>query len=1495
MASHSELPAAAHASPEREALFTPDRSQQCAVPTEYCETQPSFAGASTSGNFKVWLNPAITTGHTTDELEALHREFADWFPGPVLIPAGTDVKIMSQDNRGSPAGYSLRNTQVRVLKHLAADPRVVTILLPDEKNADKGETLLVLHSILIDPAEQKEKTMQQQKKIEDLLAMLPQSSAAVARTQFTVIGFNEFVCGSKAEQEFWICLNHSEPLHIKAGQMPMHLPMNLNSCRSHARGLKWNQLDYQKPLTGTEIQNEALALALLEKVDFTQEEWDKFNVSDLLYNSYIKADACYFTPASHELCVIHVQYSGLQPESSQVERATVRMTQSIEVRAHQDKCRPCHVCIASLGLHWKKTGAGFKNRKPETGAKIDNMALAEALQQRLGSTQEKSFDFTRAEVDLFKIPDLAHDSYIKVGENFFQTSVNCGYCTMFRWKQGYGKQYIGQKCTAVKALCSRAQHDCTSKLSLDDGLQRRFAFVVGNSQFSSLAPLPSAIKDATDIACRLKDLGFWVHKDGPLKDQTKGEMEEEVRAWTRSLPENAQALVFLSGHGIELLGEQYFVSKDFVSKEDVSKDYSQKDLATIVDMAKETCVTLRWILTCVNSVLEEDGLIMSFWDCCRDDALKKADTPYIYRSGGVGGDSMIRKMHKMKNEQAQTQVNSASTISVFASSSASKAFCKTGKNGYLTHALLEWWKHPTIASLNIGDPKVRELVDNSVSVSTSANQRPTWEGSGATNFSFKENDGNQSILLCVKSLNPTIPLTSEEVEEDIVLTPEPNWEKLPVPGLPVPPYRILFIAANNTRDAQLGIEKEVTEMELNFHANNTKIAWGHHNVFFTRTHFASTEDLAKLLELHDPVILHFACHGTKSALSLFEHDVDAVKFTDFIAKWTASGKRLQLIVANTCHSNHLIQALREHVDFAIGHDGPVRDTDAQDFACVLYRYLGSCEFLELGFKGANMGKSYFITGRKNAQKFKLQNRIGNTDLERFFEELELGQFREDIKRLLRVETLNNLKLAYERGCLEKWEPEEMCAWAKDCLLEAVARLVSFEAIPRLVLPNQKQSEEQLSQAGTPLQVSPRSPEVVCMYNTGISEDLGQHVKKLLGQFDLYYEFYAPNSTDDSTELSAEATFGVPTEFSGHWTLCMLIWSAFLSRSNISKENADNWKRCLQDSPKQEDLLPEIDRLIKADKVMGHAMLDQIKLIVEKDEYRFSRPVAAIAVIDCMVQEYLAEGEKLEWTANVVKPWYDSRELKTEDVLRRANIFLRKSINGIKILLKAFETGSYVVFMTMKPVASVLLFQHLELRKLGCMQAVKAASSSAAGAAGASLPSLYGFDLFASSGGRVSHAADADRSAPYMPAIIQGLRCLTHLRDAEWEMIGSVRTARQLFQADLSPVFGQVPVQVIATVAAPVVGAPVDRMLVKQAISRAVEADKVRKEWEVMRQTLNHCRDSDLSLTQHCPALLQRLIGTSSGNRGGGVRGGGGGAGKGGGLVEGGEGQRGGIS
>ena len=70
-----------------------------------------------------------------------------------------------------------------------------------------------------------------------------------------------------------------------------------------ALGLKWKEVGFEKPSSGTEIKNEVLAAALQKQVEFKKEEWEKFQVADLSSSCYIKAGEHYFQPAIYTPCI----------------------------------------------------------------------------------------------------------------------------------------------------------------------------------------------------------------------------------------------------------------------------------------------------------------------------------------------------------------------------------------------------------------------------------------------------------------------------------------------------------------------------------------------------------------------------------------------------------------------------------------------------------------------------------------------------------------------------------------------------------------------------------------------------------------------------------------------------------------------------------------------------------------------------------------------------------------------------------------------------------------------------------------------------------------------------------------------------------------------------------------------------------------------------------------------------------------------------------------
>ena len=760
------------------------------------------AAASGGDIFKVCLNKDIL-GHLLQwpaELEALQREFADWSPGPVLLDPGTAVELRPtvpcpECRRGMgppspilplPCQYCLRGMKGIVTEHRATDPRLVTVSLQmavDDDIDTEEQTKLVLYSVLRDSglkALRQERARIMQEQIEGLLSPTPGTGT------YTVIGYNEFLCGGNVEREYWLCLDEG-PLAIKANQMPMHAQNN---------------------------------------------------------------------PDKKTLCVLHVRYSDY--ECLQMERAALRVTESIELRAHQDKCRSCNICTA-------------RRKCSKCKGQID------------------------------------HKHHVCV------VKLDCVYCTEFKWQGGYGNQLVGDQCSTVEPICTHASM-CTEEFSLDDACQRRFALVVGNGEYggspsSSFEKLGGAMKDALAVSDRLQRLGFKVHNSKPLLNQNKNELEREVQEWTRRLPENSVALVFLSGHGMELQGERYFVSVD----------YQMHEVQTIVAMAKEKCVTLEWIHDRVYSALRQDGLILSFWDCCRENALKVAETWHIVR--GAGGDSLIRNMDKLKKKLAQTDYDSAddktaSWVTVYASSPASLAFGDDPTGGFLTRALLAWWQHDEYAACSIGDTEVQDFVDKHLKDS-GVKQKSAWESvGGGRNFRFKEENHSHFALAALAdavvdashahvSFGSSVPITltgqaksctHQHIRPSVgdslsagagggsqarrAVTEWPTDCHLPTPT-PAPwPFNILFVGVNSSEKAYLNLKEEFQKMES---------AW--EKAFNSRTYhrkplnlipYSTWKEVMHAVRRDNPTILHFGCHAQASGLELFEQTVQPQKMIQSI-------------------------------------------------------------------------------------------------------------------------------------------------------------------------------------------------------------------------------------------------------------------------------------------------------------------------------------------------------------------------------------------------------------------------------------------------------------------------------------------------------------------------------------------------------------------------------------------------------------------------------------
>jgi hypothetical protein len=141
--------------------------------------------------------------------------------------------------------------------------------------------------------------------------------------------------------------------------------------------------------------------------------------------------------------------------------------------------------------------------------------------------------------------------------------------------------------------------------------QELHALVIGNSDYSKAQRLENARNDARAIAKKLRLLGFQVME---RHDQSRSAMRDSLRKFHTRLKsaENAVALLFYAGHGIQRRGENFLIPVDA----DISKGYEIEDAA----------LNLGMILSSLGDAQPRLSIVML--DACRNN-------PYERRIRGV--------------------------------------------------------------------------------------------------------------------------------------------------------------------------------------------------------------------------------------------------------------------------------------------------------------------------------------------------------------------------------------------------------------------------------------------------------------------------------------------------------------------------------------------------------------------------------------------------------------------------------------------------------------------------------------------------------------------------------------------------------------------------------------------------------------------------------------------------------------------------------------------
>ncbi len=151
--------------------------------------------------------------------------------------------------------------------------------------------------------------------------------------------------------------------------------------------------------------------------------------------------------------------------------------------------------------------------------------------------------------------------------------------------------------------------------------QKRYALVIGNSNYQSQNVLKNPLNDVRLLESRLKECGFEVDKN---EDISKKDLMKAVsRFYEKIKATPCVALFYYSGHGIQYEGENYMIPVDaqIQSKSDIDID----------------CVPLGKVLGYMEESQSTTNIIIL--DACRKDPY----APAFYRGEGDKGLAVVRR------------------------------------------------------------------------------------------------------------------------------------------------------------------------------------------------------------------------------------------------------------------------------------------------------------------------------------------------------------------------------------------------------------------------------------------------------------------------------------------------------------------------------------------------------------------------------------------------------------------------------------------------------------------------------------------------------------------------------------------------------------------------------------------------------------------------------------------------------------------------------------
>jgi hypothetical protein len=248
----------------------------------------------------------------------------------------------------------------------------------------------------------------------------------------------------------------------------------------------------------------------------------------------------------------------------------------------------------------------------------------------------------------------------------------------------------------------------------------KYALVIGNSDYD-IGALNNPVNDATDIAIRLKSLGFNVSR---LLNANLREMDQAIRIFTKQLTgKNKVGLFYFAGHGIELDGRNYLIPVNADIEIATDLKYSAVDAGRVLD----------------GMEYAGNGLNMVILDACRNNPFK-------------------RRFRSVTNGLAKMEAPKGSLL-IYATSPGDVADDGDARNGVFTRHFLESLAKPGLKPYEVFTETASGVIRE-----TQDKQRPYIEGYITGTFYFLPGSS-----ITIQELGTTSQDSSNKLDADIEL------------------------------------------------------------------------------------------------------------------------------------------------------------------------------------------------------------------------------------------------------------------------------------------------------------------------------------------------------------------------------------------------------------------------------------------------------------------------------------------------------------------------------------------------------------------------------------------------------------------------------------------------------------------------------------------------------------------------------------------------------